>query len=72
MVGATYERRGAGTVPPEDLRDLGAVTVATVLPVRLAPRRGPDGLASTVAARGLVLLRARCVPAPAAPGPAPR
>ncbi|MFS0701893.1 hypothetical protein AB6N24_18125 [Cellulomonas sp. 179-A 4D5 NHS] len=72
-----YELRVLGDPGPAVAAWLGCtvrapVPLTTVFSVRLAPGLGPDDLASMVAARGLVLLRARCVPAPPATGPAPR
>ncbi|MGW6129891.1 hypothetical protein ACWFNE_07675 [Cellulomonas sp. NPDC055163] len=74
---ARYELRVLGDPGPAVGAWLGcsaqaAAPLTTVLSVRLAPGLGPDDLASMVAARGLVLLRARCLPASAAPGPASR
>ncbi|MFS0701892.1 hypothetical protein AB6N24_18120 [Cellulomonas sp. 179-A 4D5 NHS] len=68
MVGATYEMWVAGTVSPEDLRDLGAVTVATeragvVLYGDLADEAALFGLLARVRALGLELLELRRLPA---------
>ncbi|MGW6129892.1 hypothetical protein ACWFNE_07680 [Cellulomonas sp. NPDC055163] len=68
MVGATYELWVAGTVSPEDLRDLGAVTVATerasvVLYGDLADEAALFGLLARVRTLGLELLELRRLPA---------
>jgi hypothetical protein len=68
MVQTMYEIRVAGTVPDEDLRDMGAVPVApaqvnTVL-YGVSDQAALYGLLDRLRALGIVVLEVRRVPSP--------
>lgn len=68
MVQTMYEIRVAGTVPEEDLRDMGAVPVApaqvnTVL-YGVSDQAALYGLLDRLRALGIVVLEVRRVPSP--------
>jgi hypothetical protein len=68
MVQTMYEIRVAGTVPEEDLRDMGAVPVApaqvnTVL-YGVSDQSALYGLLDRLRALGIVVLEVRRVPSP--------
>lgn len=70
MVQTMYEIRVAGTVPEEDLRDMGAVTVApeqvnTVL-YGVADEAALYGLLDRLRALGIGVVEVRRVPSPSA------
>lgn len=69
MLQTMYEIRVAGTVPEEDLRDMGAVPVApaqvnTVL-YGVSDQAALYGLLDRLRALGIVVLEVRRVPSPA-------
>lgn len=73
MVQTMYEIRVAGTVPEEDLRDMGAVTVApeqvnTVL-YGVADEAALYGLLDRLRALGIGVVEVRRVPSPSAEEP---
>jgi len=69
MVGATYEIRVAGTLPPDLIRQLRQVTVTgqearTVMHGRFADQAALQGFLHRLSALGLELVELRHVPSP--------